>query len=84
MLKFFFNNKLRKIKKVSSHPNTTNIAYLALMVFILSILVYFGGRDSKKPQGQEVNGVRFEKNFGFPIFLTKDKNSTPRQVEIPK
>ena len=51
----------------------TNIAYVVLMVLFLSILVYFGGRDSKKPQGQYVNGVRFQKNFGFPIFWPKIK-----------
>ena len=63
----------------------TNIAYLALMVLFLSILVYFGGgRDLKKPRGQYVNGVRLQKNIGFPIFLAKGKNLTPRQVEIPK
>ena len=63
---------------------STNIAYLALMVLFLSILVYFGGRDSKKQRGQYVNGVRFQKSFEFPIFLAKGKNLTPKQVEIPK
>ena len=47
----------------------TNIAYLALMILFLSILVYFGGRDSKKPRGQYVNGVQFQKSFGFFYFL---------------
>ena len=61
-----------------------NIAYLALAVLYLSILVCFGGRDSKKLLGQLVNGVRFQKNVGFSIFLAKGKNLTPRQVEIPK
>ena len=44
----------------------------------------FWGRDSKKRRGQQVNGVRFQKKIGFPIFLAKGKNLTPRQVEIPK
>ena len=61
-----------------------NITYLALIVLFLSILVYFGGRGLKKPWGRYVNGVRFQKKIGFPIFLAKDKNLTPRQVEIPK
>ena len=52
----------------------------------ISIDIYaFGGRKSKKPQGgQYVNEVRFHKKIGFPIFLAKDKNLTPRQVEILK
>ena len=66
----------------------TSIAYLALMVLFLSILVYFGKRDLKKPRRQYVTdltiSVRFQKNFGFPIFLAKSKNLTPRQVEVPK
>ena len=61
----------------------TNIAYLVLMILFLSILVYFGGHDSKKPQEQYVNRSNFKK-IGFPIFLAKGKNLTPRQVEIPK
>ena len=35
----------------------TKIAYLAQMVLLLSILVYFGERDSKKLGGHYVNGV---------------------------
>ena len=62
----------------------TNIADLALVVLFLLILVYFGGHNSKKPWRQYVNGVRFQKKFGFPMFLAKGKNLTPRQVEIPK
>ena len=61
-----------------------NNAKLAQMVLLLLILGYFGGRDSKKPRGQYVNGVQFQKSFGFSIFLAKGKNLTPRQVEIPK
>ena len=63
---------------------STNTAHLALMVLFLSIIVYFWGRDSKKPLVQYINGVQFQKDFGIPIFLAKDKNLTPRQVEIPK
>ena len=56
----------------------TNIAYLALMILFLSILVYFGGCDSKKPREQYVHGVRFQNNIAFPIFLAKGKNLTAR------
>ena len=42
------------------------------------------GRDSKKPQGQYLNEVQYQENFGFPIFLAQGKNLTPMQVEIKK
>ena len=45
---------------------STNIAYLALMVLFLSILVYLGGAIQKKRQGQYINGVQFQKKLDFP------------------
>ena len=50
----------------------------------IDINIFGGGAIQKKPGGQYVNGVRFQKKFGFPIYLAKDKNLTPRQVEILK
>ena len=56
----------------------TNIAYLALMGLFLSILIYLGGANQKSPGGgQYVNGVRFQKKIGFPIFFgQKQKSNT--------
>ena len=50
----------------------------------IDISIIWEAQFKKKPQGQRVNGVRFQKNFGFSIFSAKGKNLTPRQVEIPK
>ena len=56
---------------------STNIAYLALTVLFLLILVYFGGRNSKKSRGQYVNGVRFQKKFWiFHFFDQRQKSNT--------
>ena len=63
---------------------STNIAYLALVIPILSVFSDLRGRDSKKPRGQYLNEVQFQKNFGFLIFLAQGKNLTPMQVEIKK
>ena len=49
----------------------------------MSILRFEGARF-KKAQGQYLNGVRFQKNFGFLIFLAQGKNLTPMHVEIKK
>ena len=58
--------------------------YLAQVIPILWVFSDLRGRDSKKPRGQYLNGVRFQKKFGFPIFLAQGKNLTPIQVEIKK
>ena len=63
---------------------STNIVYLALVIPILRVFSDLRGRDSKKPRGQYLNGVRFQKNLGFPIFLAQGKTLTPMQVEIKK
>ena len=63
---------------------STNIAYLALVIPILRVISYLRRQDSKKSQGQYLNGVQFQKKFGFPIFLAQGKNLTPMQVEIKK
>ena len=63
---------------------STNIVYLALVIPILRVFSDLRVRESKKPQGQYLNGVRFQKKFGFPIFLAQGKNLTPVQVEIKK
>ena len=57
-----------------------NITYLALMVLFLSILVYFGGRDSKKPRGAGAVSKwgPISKNLDSQFFWTKGKNLTPR------
>ena len=63
---------------------STNIAYLALVIPILSVFSDLKGRDSKKPRGQYLTEVQFQKNFGFLIYLAQGKNLTPMQVEIKK
>ena len=63
---------------------STNFAYLALVIPILWVFSDLGGRNSKKPRGQYLNGVQFQKNFEFLIFLAQGKNLTPMQVEIKK
>ena len=47
-------------------------------------ILRFEGAQFKKAPGQYLNGIRFQKNFGFPIFLAQGKNLTPMQVEIKK
>ena len=49
----------------------------------IDISIFLGERLKKAP-GAVCNWGPISKNFGFPIFLAKDKNVTPRQVEIPK
>ena len=63
---------------------STNIVYLALVIPILWVFWDLRGCDSKKPRGEYLNGVRFQKNFRFPIFLAQGKNVTPMEVEIKK
>ena len=42
----------------------------------------FWGRNSKKPWGLYVNGVRFQKKIGFPIFLAKAKIQHPGKLKL--
>ena len=63
---------------------SSNIVYLEQVIPILRVFSYLRGRDSKKPRGQYLNGVQYQKNCGFPIFLAQGKNLTPMQVEIEK
>ena len=49
----------------------------------LDISIILGARLKKAPGAVRKWGP-ISKNFGFPIILAKDKNLTPRQVEIPK
>ena len=63
---------------------STNFAYLALVILILLVFSDLRTRDLKKPRGQYLNGVQFQKNFGFPMFLAQGKNLTPMRVKIKK
>ena len=63
---------------------STNIVYLAQVIPVLWVFSDLRGRNSKKPRGQYLNGVRFQKKIGFAIFLAQGKNLTPMQVEIKK
>ena len=49
----------------------------------INIRVFWGARFKKSP-GAVGKWVRFQKKSGFPIYLAKGKNLTPRHVEIPK
>ena len=63
---------------------STNIAYLALVIPTLKVFSDLRERDSKKPRGQYLNEVQFQKKIRFLIFLAQGKNLTPMQVEIKK
>ena len=49
----------------------------------IDISIFFGVRFKKAPGAVGKWGPIFKK-YGFAIFLAKEKNLTPRQVEIPK
>ena len=49
----------------------------------INISIFWGAQFKKAP-GAICKWFRFQKNFGFPIFLAKDKNLTLKQIEIPK
>ena len=50
----------------------------------IDISIFWGARFKKTRRALGKWGPISKKKNGFPIFLVKGKNLTPREVEIPK